>query len=427
VNRLTVIFVCLMLCLAGATVPTDAKVSAADTVANRVIVTTIGSKILKVDDVDSEIDAGPQIKWGRTFSPIAAIINALGCTIEWDVATRKVSIVLGTKTIILTIGNRYAVVNGESVSIDSNPDLVPYVQAPGRTMLPVRFIAEQLGALVTWNSTLQRVTLTLKVTSPPLPLTQRVVSFTPSQTSGAFLALLGNESIDVIELNGTYYLPEIDINIDRTRPVVVRPAAGATVVMSGADDVMGNPQFMFGYDAPAGNITMQGLIFDGFILRKQGIVQGFDCHDITLNDMVVRNSRADGTYARPYQAWAIYLSATPSEFPTNFTANRWTVVASARGMNGLKVQGGSHITVSGWSVSHAYFAAYGGGSEATLTDFILDDWAITDTGGADWGSPNMSVGIADASGRFSNMHGMNSGILLNMGKPQLTDGGGNSL
>jgi hypothetical protein len=172
---------------------------------------------------------------------------------------------------------------------------------------------------------------------------------------------------------------------------------------------------------------MQGLIFDHFILRKQGIVQGFDCHDITLNDMVVRNSRADGTYAQPYQSWAIYLSATPTEFPTNFTANRWTVVASARGMNGLKVQGGSHITVSGWSVSHAFYAVYGGGSEGPLTDFVLDDWTITDTGAPAWGFPNVSVGIADASGRFSNMHGVNSGILLNMGKPQLTDGGGNSL
>ena len=170
-NRITATLLCLVLCLAGTMVPTDAKVFAADTVANRVIVMTIGSKILKVNDVDGEIDAGPQIKWDRTFSPIAPIINALGGTSEWDAKTRRVTIDLDTKIIVLTISSRYAVVNGKSVSIDSNPDLVPYVQAPGRTMLPVRFIAEQFGALVTWNSTLQRVTLALKVTSPP-PLTR---------------------------------------------------------------------------------------------------------------------------------------------------------------------------------------------------------------------------------------------------------------
>src|SRR5664280_959766 len=106
-NRITATLLCLMLCLAGTTVPNDAKVFAADAVANRVIVMTIGSKILKVDDVDSEIDASPQIKWGRTFSPMAPIINALGGTTQWNARTRRVTIVLGTKTIVLTIGSRY--------------------------------------------------------------------------------------------------------------------------------------------------------------------------------------------------------------------------------------------------------------------------------------------------------------------------------
>lgn len=164
-NRLTIIFLCLVLCLVGIIVPTDAKVSAADTVTNGVIAMTIGSKILKVNDVDREIDASPQVKWGCTFSPIAPIVNALGGTIEWNARTRMVIIVLGTKIIVLTIGSRYAVVNAKNISIDSNPDLVPYVQAPGRTMLPVRFIGEQLGALVTWNSSLQQVTLVLKTTT----------------------------------------------------------------------------------------------------------------------------------------------------------------------------------------------------------------------------------------------------------------------
>ena len=122
-NRLTVVFLCLMLCLAGITGPTNAKVSAADTVVNRVIVMTIGSKILKLDDVDSEIDTNPQMKWGHTFSPIAPVIDALGGTIEWNAKTRRVTVVLGTEIIVLTIDNRYAVVNGKRVSIDINPDV----------------------------------------------------------------------------------------------------------------------------------------------------------------------------------------------------------------------------------------------------------------------------------------------------------------
>jgi len=358
VKRLTVICLCLMLCLAGTTIQIDAKVSTADTVANRVIIITIGSKILKVDDVDGEIDAGPQIKWGRT-------------------------------------------------------------------MLPVRFIAEQFGALVTWNSTLQRVTLTLKVTGPPLPpLTQRIVSFTPSQTSSVFLTLLADKSVDVIEMAaGTYHLPVIYIDIDRTRPVVVRPAAGATVVLSGANIVGGAGQFEIGDHGRAGNITMQGLIFDGFILQQIGIIHIFNAHDITLNDMVVRNSQTNGTTATPYQSWAIYITSTSTIIPTNITANHWTVDGSARGMSALQVYGGSHITATGWSVAHAYFAVYSCSDRGPLTDFVLNGWTISDTSS----SGNASVYFKSSSGTYSNLHATGSGALANSGTPNLIDGGGNSL
>jgi len=124
-----------------------------------VIEMTIGSKIIKVNGVVSTIDAAPQIKWDRTFVPIRFIVEALGGTIAWNAKTRTVTIVLGTKTIVLTIGKNYSWVNSKRVFIDANGTVVPYIQAPGRTMLPVRFISEQLGAFVMWSSTLQRVTL----------------------------------------------------------------------------------------------------------------------------------------------------------------------------------------------------------------------------------------------------------------------------
>ena len=95
----------------------------------------------------------------HTFAPIRFIVEALGGTIAWNAKTHAVTIVVGKKTIVLVIGRNYALVNGVRVPIDSNPAVVPYIQAPGRTMLPVRFISEQLGTLVMWNSTLQQVTL----------------------------------------------------------------------------------------------------------------------------------------------------------------------------------------------------------------------------------------------------------------------------
>ena len=240
------------------------------------------------------------------------------------------------------------------------------------------------------------------------------------------MAFLRDESVDVIELSGTYHLPYTVININRTRPVVVRPAKGATVVLSGAD-IWTDPQFGFGFGGTAGNITMQGLIFDGFNLGQQGIICTLDCHDITLDDMIVRNSRADARFAQPCQAWAVYLSSTSTVHATNLTVDRWTVDASARQMGGLQVYGGDHITATGWSVSNACYAVYASSIRGPLTDFVLDDWTISNTGAPAWKTADASVYVENSSGRISNMRTTASGALVNVGNPKLIDGGGNSL
>jgi len=111
---------------------------------------------------------------------------------------------------------------------------------------------------------------------------------------------------------------------------------------------------------------------------------------------------------------------------TNFTANRWTIEASARQMSALQVYGGSHVTARDWSVSNAYYAIWTTSSRGPLTDFVVDGWTISNTDGPAWGLANVSVVFQDSTGRFSNMHAIESGVMLNKGTPMLTDGGGNS-
>ncbi len=49
-------------------------------------------------------------------------------------------------------------VNGVNTPIDSsNPNVAPIIVPPGRTMLPLRYIAENLGCQVDWNQALQEV------------------------------------------------------------------------------------------------------------------------------------------------------------------------------------------------------------------------------------------------------------------------------
>jgi titin len=125
----------------------------------------IDKTIYYVNGVKKELDAAPIIKESRTLLPIRAVIEALGGTIEWDANEQKVTINFKGTTIELWIGKNTALVNGEYKLIDpGNPEVKPIIIPPGRTMLPIRFIAENLGCRVDWDPALKEV----KITYPAL-------------------------------------------------------------------------------------------------------------------------------------------------------------------------------------------------------------------------------------------------------------------
>jgi len=125
-----------------------------------VIILQIGNKNFSVDGVQKELDSPPIIKNGRTLLPIRAVIESLGGSIYWEATEKKVSITLGETKIELWIGKSTAKVNGVEKPIDSaNPNVVPEIIS-SRTMLPVRFITENLGAEVGWDSDTKTVTIT---------------------------------------------------------------------------------------------------------------------------------------------------------------------------------------------------------------------------------------------------------------------------
>lgn len=106
-----------------------------------------------------ELDAAPVIKDSRTFLPIRAVVEALGGQLTWDQGTQKITITSGTKTIVMTIGRFTATINGTTVFIDSsNISVAPYI-TNGRTMVPLRFVSENLGATVEFEQATQTITL----------------------------------------------------------------------------------------------------------------------------------------------------------------------------------------------------------------------------------------------------------------------------
>lgn len=115
---------------------------------------TIGEKVAWVFDKYVVNDVAPEIRNDRTMLPIRFIVEALGGTVTWNADTQTVSIVKGDMQIEIYIGQSFALVNGKPVELDA-----PAYIANGRTYLPLRFVAENLGATVTWNAATQTVTI----------------------------------------------------------------------------------------------------------------------------------------------------------------------------------------------------------------------------------------------------------------------------
>jgi len=124
------------------------------------IILQIGNSSFTVNNISNTLDSPPVIKNNRTLLPIRAIIEALGGTVGWDGTEKKVTVFLGSNTIELWIGKSLAKVNGIDTPIDSaNLKVVPEI-INGRTMLPLRFVTENLGCDVQWDGPTQTITIT---------------------------------------------------------------------------------------------------------------------------------------------------------------------------------------------------------------------------------------------------------------------------
>jgi len=125
-----------------------------------VIVLQIGKSVFTVNGISTTLDSPPVIKNARTLVPIRAIIEALGGAVSWDGTARKATVSLGNVTIELWIGNSVARVNGITTRIDStNLKVVPEI-INSRTMLPLRFVSENLGCAVVWADATKTITIT---------------------------------------------------------------------------------------------------------------------------------------------------------------------------------------------------------------------------------------------------------------------------
>lgn len=106
------------------------------------------------------LDAAPVIGAGnRTLVPVRAVAEAMGGVVGWNSSTKTATITVGSNTLELTLGKSTAYYNGAATPIDTDPKVVPVI-INGRTMLPLRFVVESLGASVTYDASTKTITIT---------------------------------------------------------------------------------------------------------------------------------------------------------------------------------------------------------------------------------------------------------------------------
>ena len=101
---------------------------------------------LLVDGQKIKSDVPPVILQDRTLIPVRAVFEDMGAVVTWDKVKRQAKIATDESSVILTIGSKRALVNGETKYLE-----VPSLIVNDRTLIPVRFVGEELGYDVEWT------------------------------------------------------------------------------------------------------------------------------------------------------------------------------------------------------------------------------------------------------------------------------------
>jgi hypothetical protein len=112
----------------------------------------------------------PQEIVNAVMVPLRGVFQQMGATVAYDQPTHTIKAQAGATSISLPIGSSTATVNGQTETLTQ-----PAVVVGGATLVPLRFVAESMGAYVEWNAAARSVKIVTPAahlsTLPPPPAT----------------------------------------------------------------------------------------------------------------------------------------------------------------------------------------------------------------------------------------------------------------
>lgn len=132
----------------------------------KTMILKIGDQYMTVNGQVQELDPGrgtkPLIVQGRTLVPIRTIIENMGGSIAWNGELQQVTMTTSNKTVRMTLGYKIAEIKTQAAGdnwTQKTLEVAPQ-SINGRTMVPLRFVTEELGANVNWDGTTKSITIT---------------------------------------------------------------------------------------------------------------------------------------------------------------------------------------------------------------------------------------------------------------------------
>jgi hypothetical protein len=114
----------------------------------------LGTTVALVNSTPVTLSVAPFTTNGFTLVPLRFLAETFGITPQWDGVFRIIDMTVGSHQVRLQVGARYAGIDGKRVALDVAPTITS-----GVTMVPLRFVAETLGADVLWDAGTKTITI----------------------------------------------------------------------------------------------------------------------------------------------------------------------------------------------------------------------------------------------------------------------------
>lgn len=101
---------------------------------------------------------------GTTLVPLRIVSENLGAQVGWNSNTKIITIKYKDNEMTLNVGSKVAQINGNSKTLSVAPQIKEFT-----TMVPIRFVSENLGCTVNWNKQLQIISVNDSTSSYQAP------------------------------------------------------------------------------------------------------------------------------------------------------------------------------------------------------------------------------------------------------------------